>query len=783
MTLEKTARVSRFRDDFLAVVGLLLLIALRFSFTLAKHRLYGPFQDNVSMLGPMFAETARLALHGTFPYYLPSFGTGFPLFESPHYSVCYPFYFFGLLDYGGPLQSLYTLTGVTIFHRFLFGLNLYAMLRCARVSPWAGFAAASIGMFARNTELYSSWVTMTASYTWMPLVFGGAILLFRFPGNFWAILLLGISAGLLTLATAAQPVSHAMFFCVVFFMAVLLRLILRRDIEGAVRLSLSLLAAGTIAFALAAVTAVPVLLGIERMIRHIGGGFVLGHEAIPWEKFSRTDLQLNATQLLGILVHPKWLSVVGSPYVGPLGVAGVILALLFYRRLDSMQRFLLATIGGLGLYGLLSGCGSNLGLAYINYYLPLINKSREPVRHLMFFLFAVILLTGFGLDQLGRVITEREARSRPGRAVWICLLTIGSISFAVLIWEFWIDLPVHEGRWIVLLLAPLLLLIALLLRIRLSPAIAIAALVSSTASAVSPPRTFDLWSSTYVEPANLRTLEILTAIRDKVGSGDFRIDFIDKQSNPIIFGMYSSFFGFNTFYNQITPQPYDQFRFSRQHDIPNVRAMMGARYVLCNEQAKPPDPAKAVWETQGYTLYENQKFMGRMVLVHSLAGTIKTDDQFTKEITRGFDFLESAYVQQSDATRVESVLSSAKAEIASSNDQIHWIDDTANHIAVTLESARSGLLVLNEWFNPAWHASVNGDPKEILRVNRWQIGVPLGAGKNVVEFTYRPMVFWRLLILNRVAWLLLAALIVARSVPLALNAWSGQGISKSEHLR
>src|SRR5437868_10423711 len=90
---EEKLRLNRFGYEFLALTGLMLLVALRFFPVLWDHRLYGPFGDNVFILGPMFAETARLALHGVFPYYLPSFGTGLDRkstrLNSSHVSISY----------------------------------------------------------------------------------------------------------------------------------------------------------------------------------------------------------------------------------------------------------------------------------------------------------------------------------------------------------------------------------------------------------------------------------------------------------------------------------------------------------------------------------------------------------------------------------------------------------------------------------------------------------------------------------------------------------------------
>jgi hypothetical protein len=513
MKSEENLRLSRFKHEALAVAGLILLVTLRFFPTLVDYRLYGPFTDNVYLYGPLFSETARLALQGVFPYYLPSFGTGFPLFENPHYCVCYPFYFFGVLDYGGPLQSLYTLTDLTIFHVFLFGLSLYAMLRCARISPWAAFASASIGILARNTELYASWITMTASYTWMPLFVGGGILLLRSPGRFLGIVLLGGSAGLMALASAAQPVVHALFFSVIFFGTGIIWIVLNRGMRSAVRLIVSLAASAGIAVGLAAVTAIPVYLGIERMIRHIGSGAaVLGHQSIPWERFN--GYQLALSQLPGILVKPAWINIVGSPYVGPLGVVGVVSVLMFFRRLNAMERFLVSVIGAIGLYGLLSACGTHLGFAYLNYHLPLMNGMREAGRHLILFLIAVIFLAGFGFDQIGKLLTELGDDRKRWLRELLSVLAMLLIAIGVIAWELWTNVSLREGGWLVLLLAPIVGLVGLLFRIKQTPILALAAILASVASAISPPRTFSLASSGYAKSEHLRSLDALSAIRE-----------------------------------------------------------------------------------------------------------------------------------------------------------------------------------------------------------------------------------------------------------------------------
>src|SRR6266702_7767321 len=108
-----------------AVLALGITFLLRYAPFLASRLLVGPFRDNVHIYGPIFSEVSRLASSGAVPYYLPNIGTGFPVFDSPQFSILYPFYFFGLINYGQPLASLFTLTNLTLFHAFVCYVILF----------------------------------------------------------------------------------------------------------------------------------------------------------------------------------------------------------------------------------------------------------------------------------------------------------------------------------------------------------------------------------------------------------------------------------------------------------------------------------------------------------------------------------------------------------------------------------------------------------------------------------------------------------------------------------
>ncbi len=741
-----------------AVLALVITFLLRYASFLASRLLSGAFLDQVHIYGPIFSEVSRLASSGTVPYYLPDIGTGFPIFESPHFSILYPFYFFGLINYGGPLASLYTLTNLTLLHIFVFYLNLYVLLRCATITPWASYIGASVGMLSWNTQLYSGWITITASYAWLPLVLAGGVLLLRFPGKACGILVFSTAAGLLALASPSQSIIHAALTCLILFTSGITWMCVQQRFADVWRVAWSLAVCGGIAFGLAGAAMLPMYIATGEMIRHIGAAApLIGHARIPWESFNLYQLTLK--QVTGIVVKPAWIAIVGSPYVGPLGLIGTLLTGIYFRRLDPFLRMLAVAFGVISLYGLLSGFGTNLGLAYLNFHLPFVNRIREAGRYLVLFVIGASFLSGLGYSLLARSLEQYNERRNARPLIPPGVLVL--IFAGIILWELFNN---GEGRtqigfWI-LALAPTLFLLGRIYRLSGYQKVASAAVFVSAAAVVIPVRGFPASKSDFNKPMNLLSHKVIQNFVSKIDTSGYRVDFRDTAFSNRLWAMNASYYGVKSFYNQLTPQPYDQFRFSNLTNIPHLREMMGARYVLCGLNNSPTDgAAREILETDGYRLYENPKPMGRITLVHRVAGSATNEPEFINTISKGFDYFSEAYVTPHDFESTQYFLGSAQM-LPHPRDRTAKIVDQANRSYSEVESDSTSLLVLNEWFTPAWKVRVNGRNQTVLRVNQWQTGVLLPAGKNRVEFEYRPILFRVLMALNRITIVLLLLLVI-----------------------
>src|SRR6266404_6806267 len=508
-----------------AVLALVITFLLRYASFLASRLLSGAFLDQVHIYGPMFSEVSRLASSGTVPYYLPDIGTGFPMFESPHFSILYPFYFFGLINYGGPLASLYTLTNLTLLHIFVFYLNLYVLLRCATITPWASYLGASVGMLSWNTQLYSGWITITASYAWLPLVLAGGVLLLRFPGKACGILVFSTAAGLLALASPSQSIINAALTCLILFTSGITWMCVQQRFADVWRVAWSLAVCGGIAFGLAGAAMLPMYIATGEMIRHIGAAApLIGHARIPWESFNLYQLTLK--QVTGIVVKPAWIAIVGSPYVGPLGLIGTLLTGIYFRRLDPFLRMLAVALGVISLYGLLSGFGTNLGLAYVNFHLHFVNRIRDAGRHLVLFVIVVSFLSGLGYSLLARTLELYKERRNARPLIPPGVLAL--IFAGIILWEFFENGHgrMQTGFWI-LALVPVLFLLGRAWKLLGYQKVVSAAAFVSAAAVVIPVRGFPASQWGFSKPINLLSHKVIQSFASKIDTAGYRVDFSD----------------------------------------------------------------------------------------------------------------------------------------------------------------------------------------------------------------------------------------------------------------
>ena len=333
----------------------------------------------------------------------------------------------------------------------------------------------------------------------------------------------------------------------------------------------------------------------------------------------------------------------------------------------------------------------------------------------------------------------------------------------IILWEF-AHMPhgqLPEGLWM-LAIAPLLFVLGPFTGVSRGKLLPFSGLLVSIPAMVIPVRGFSVTQSSFDQPNNLISHRVLQRIANETKIRDWRIDFRDSVFDNKFWGMNASYYGIKSFYNQLTPQPYAQFQFIRLGHVPHLRAIMGARYVLCGPDTSPTDQgAKEIMETEGYRLYENPSPMGRLTTVHRIAGSVTNVASFVEIVQRGFDYHSEAYVTPNDLESVRKFLGNQPMS-ARPEDVITNVINQPNRSYSRVESNAASLMISNEWFTPAWKVRVNGINQPALRVNQWQVGALLPAGKNDVEFEYRPTLFQVLMMLNRTTVVLILGFLILR---------------------
>lgn len=73
---------------------------------------------------------------------------------------------------------------------------------------------------------------------------------------------------------------------------------------------------------------------------------------------------------------------------------------------------------------------------------------------------------------------------------------------------------------------------------------------------------------------------------------------------------------------------------------------------------------------------------------------------------------------------------------ATGPEPVEWIEREPDRLVLAVEATSAGLLVLSEVHHPYWSATVDGEATEVLRVDVALRGVPVPAGRRVVELRF-----------------------------------------------
>ena len=157
---------------------------------------------------------------------------------------------------------------------------------------------------------------------------------------------------------------------------------------------------------------------------------------------------------------------------------------------------------------------------------------------------------------------------------------------------------------------------------------------------------------------------------------------------------------------------------------------------------------------------------GRAQLVETVRHVSSPPDAVTvlRELSTGS--ATQAAVVEASAEVVAAWGLGDQAGSAATEGEAEIISYAPERVVIDVSSERPGILVLKDAYYPGWHATVNGEPVDVVPTNVLFRGVPVPAGESEVVFAYVPTT-WRtglwLSLSGGLFWLVLASLTFGRA--------------------
>jgi hypothetical protein len=158
--------------------------------------------------------------------------------------------------------------------------------------------------------------------------------------------------------------------------------------------------------------------------------------------------------------------------------------------------------------------------------------------------------------------------------------------------------------------------------------------------------------------------------------------------------------------------------------------MLGGRYVVAEPGAPPPVPGlAAVYQGRDATIFENDLALPR-AFVASYVTDVGSDE------TEALTVAQSSFDPRSQAIVLSDELGDVPLPREGSG-RARVVDESNAAVTVRATLASRGLVVLDDQWMPGWSVRVDGEPAPILQADVVLRGVIVPAGTHTIEWSYR----------------------------------------------
>lgn len=691
------------------------------------------WEDFVEYVYPVQTYAAREFSHFAIPHWNPYIFFGMPFIADLQVGFFYPLnrVLSMFVDQYGHL-SVKALELLIILHFFIALVNMYFLAKYWKISTWGSALAAVSYSFSMIMVLHVIHPMMVYHFAWFPLV------LFLFAkATDTRNIKLGIASGLVLgmtmLSGHPQATLYIAFLLGLYFIWIIIREIRSKTFSNK---SLPFVIAGVLPFVIA------VALFLIQYLPSQELATMSKRAEMTYEKSAEGSLEFKQAftavvpKLFGYINGPGEkdptvpFTLMGSdgnrtPYFYYwetgfyFGIAALILGI--FGAIIGIKKNVPAFLVLISIFGFLYALGSNGFLHGIFYNLPFFNQFRNPARMMYYAVFGFSLLSGFGFDYL--------INNTDGKALLKFIASAGLILLFAIICTSGAfnssELPPAAASEIsgfgigAIFFAAIIAIIGFLLikgRMRADIAGIVIVLLAFTdlymagagfnKSTQNPLEKFSL-------PANM-----LSAFKPNPPDSIFRIN--SRSYNPSYMalsrnqGMVDGIMmteGYNPLVLQRAQPPFTNN--NKLYDVMNVKYR-----IAFDPQTRRPGFVQSLSMFNRAWLVYNYKVMDSA----ETYAFIKSDSAELDK-TAILEKLPSIAIPQ----KIDGSLAGT----------VKITEYTADRIEFEVNSPENSILCVSEVWYPAWKATVNGNPSEILRADYSLRAVAVPKGKSTVVMEYK----------------------------------------------